>query len=127
MEEARQPGVHVRRVGGRHLTDEEMIEYYASIAAEFGGRVQARYRNAICYVKNDAEIFSYDGDDIASAKFLLMSKPHERRSEGFPLDSLSVHMESGKYYYDMDNHRKKLSGADDKESGFGLFFRRVIG
>ena len=37
VDDARQPGVHVRRVGGRNLTDDEMIEYYSSLAAEMGG------------------------------------------------------------------------------------------
>ena len=33
--------------------------------------------------------------------FILAAKPHEKRVEGFPLDSLSIDIGSGKYYYDL--------------------------
>lgn len=46
----RQPGVHVRRVNGVNLTDEQMRKYYKKIAAELGGRCVAQYQNAICLV-----------------------------------------------------------------------------
>ena len=48
-------------------------------------------------------------------------KPHERRNEGFPLDCLSVHIESGEYYYDIDGAEKKLAEGND---GFKSFFQR---
>ena len=49
LPEKRQPAVHVRRVGGKELTDEEMIAYYASLAKQYG-RLTAHYENAICLV-----------------------------------------------------------------------------
>ena len=36
----RQPGVHVRRVNGVNLTDEQMRKYYKKIAAELGRAVR---------------------------------------------------------------------------------------
>jgi len=65
----------------------------------------------------------YMGEDIASDPFLLVAKPHEKRREGFPLDSLSVHIESGKYYYDFDDYFEKYSEIDD---GFRVFFERTM-
>ncbi len=44
-----QPGVHVRNVNGKCLSDEEMIEYYTGLVKRYGNLV-ARYRNAICFV-----------------------------------------------------------------------------
>lgn len=41
LDENRQPGVHIRRVGAKNLTDEEMIAYYAALAEEHGGEVRA--------------------------------------------------------------------------------------
>ena len=121
---ARQPGVHVRRVNGCRLTDDEMIAHYSAIAAEFGGYVTAQYRNAICLVLSETEIYEHDGDDIASEKFLIAAKPHRKRSEGFPIDSLSVHIDSGRYYYDLGNYREKYFGV---AGGFEAFFRRGMG
>ena len=34
--EDKQPGMYVRRVNGKRLTDEEMIEYYSNLAKEYG-------------------------------------------------------------------------------------------
>ena len=124
LDEARQPGAHVRSVGGRELNDEETTAYYASLAAELGGSMVARYRHAICLVLDDTRIYEHTGEDIASERFLIISEPHERRNEGFPLDCLSVHIESGKYYYDMDGGaEKKLAEGKD---GFAAFFQKVI-
>ena len=123
LDETRQPGAHVRSVDGRELNDEETTAYYSSLAAEFGGSMTARYQHAICLVLDETQIYEYMGEDIASERFIISSKPHERRNEGFPLDCLSVHIESGKYYYDMDGAEKKLAEGDD---GFAAFFQRVL-
>jgi len=122
LEAWRQPGAHVRRVGGRELNDEEAISYFSALATEFGGSMTARYQHAICLVLDEERIYTHMGEDIASERFLIVSKPHEKRNEGFPLDSLSVHIESGMYYYDM-GHTKELAEGDD---GFTNFFQRVF-
>ena len=36
MTDPRQPGPLIRRVGGKTLTDEEMLVYYGGLAREFG-------------------------------------------------------------------------------------------
>lgn len=43
-----QPGVHVRNVNGKCLSDEEMIEYYGGLVKQYGN-LTARYKNAICF------------------------------------------------------------------------------
>jgi len=118
-----QPGVHVRNIGGRYLDDEEMIEYYGKLAECFGGQMTVRYKNGICYVRSEKEIYEYMGDDIAGEEFIIASKPHPRRTKGFPLDSLSVHINTGKYYFDM-NELKDRSSMDE---GFRNFFIRTLG
>ena len=40
LKEEDQPGIYVRRVNGRELSDDEMIEYYASIAEKNGGKMR---------------------------------------------------------------------------------------
>ena len=37
---------------------------------------------------------------IATEPFILVSEPHPKSVEGFPLDSLSVDIATGEYYYD---------------------------
>ncbi len=116
-----QPGVHVRRIGGQNLTDEEMVTYYASLAERLGGMAKVRYRNAICLVVNANDIYEYMGDDIAGAQFWLASRPHPKRESGFPLNSLSVHIDSGKYYNDLE-----INPRNNSQEGFRTFFRYVL-
>lgn len=52
-----QPGLFVRRVNGKELTDDEMIEYYASLAARHGGKLTGRYWNAVCFVYDESHVF----------------------------------------------------------------------
>lgn len=123
-----QPGVHVRNVNGKRLDDAEMISYYSGLAAKMGGQLVAYYWNAICLIVDEARVYEYTGDDISSERFLIMSVPHEIMNPGFPIDSLSVHIASGKYYYDMkkeDEHANNnlLSTMDN---GFRRFFERSI-
>lgn len=125
LPESLQPGVNVRTVGGKRLSDEEMIEYYSGLVSGLGGRAEARYRNAICLIAGDGVEFSHCGEDIASKRFLLSSVPHTMRNEGFPLDSLSLEISSGKYYYDL-NDQGHIDTDHREEDGFREFFKAVM-
>jgi 8-oxo-dGTP diphosphatase len=78
--------------------------------------------NAICLIISEDEIYEYFGGDISGEAFCLVDKPHPKRIEGFPLDCLSVHIETGEYYYwhDRDND------AGITFNGFQAFFRNVL-
>ena len=95
-----QPGVHVRTIQGKYLTDDEMLDYYTKLAAKYGD-LKARYRNAICLVMDEKHIYEGMEENMASEPFLITSKPHSTiRKEGFPIDSISIDIKTGKYYYD---------------------------
>lgn len=118
-----QPGVHVRNVNGKCLTDDEMIAYYAGLAQTYGD-LKARYKNAICFVKDEEHIYEAMEPSMESEMFLLTARPHSTiRKEGFPLDSLSVDCKTGKYYYDLPPVRLDQVAVED---GFLEFFRRVL-
>jgi XTP/dITP diphosphohydrolase len=120
LPQSEQPGVNVRTVGGKRLSDDEMIEHYSAIARRLGGSAVAQYRNAICLIAG-GRMVTHFGADIASQRFVLTTVPHVKRIEGFPLDSLSVHLATGKYYYDLSRLEK---GSTDE--GFRNFFLRHI-
>lgn len=102
VEEKYQAGVTVRRANNKYMNDEEMIAYYANLAKIHGGEITAYYQNAMCLVMNENEIYCYDGEDIYSEEFIITSRPHKNRTQGFPLDSLSIHIESGRFYMDLE-------------------------
>lgn len=118
-----QPGVHVRTVNGKYLNDDEMLEHYIGLAKKYGD-LRARYRNAICLILDEQHIYKAMEEDMESEPFLITSKPHAVRNPGFPIDSISIDIKTGKYYYD-------LKGAElDKvavEDGFLKFFEQVLG
>lgn len=125
IESKNQPGAYVRRVDGREMNDEEMMTYYAKIAEDMGGFAKASYKNAICLILDEKSIYEYDGLDISSEYFLLTSKPHSKRVEGFPLDSISIEIESGEYYMDLESAEGYKSKYDIGQ-GFRDFFIRTL-
>lgn len=38
---------------------------------------------------------------------MVADKPHIKRQQGFPLNTLSVEIKSGKYYYDLQKNKYK--------------------
>ncbi|MCM1176089.1 MAG: hypothetical protein NC341_13745 [Blautia sp.] len=122
--EEEQPGVHVRNVRGKALTDEEMLEHYAGMAEKYGG-LKAVYKNAVCLVIDEAHLYKAMEKSMESEPFLITSRPHRDgiREKGFPLDCLSVHIGTGKYYYDLPENRLDQIAV---EEGFLAFFRRHL-
>ena len=90
------------------------------MAEKYGG-LKARYQNAICLVIDNELIYEAMEEDMASEWFLLTSKPHTIRKKGFPLDSLSVDLKTGKYYYDIEEEKINKVAVED---GFLKFFQR---
>lgn len=122
VKEEEQPGIHVRRINGKELSDDEMIQYYASLAKWYGGKITGRYRNAIYFILDENHYYSSMDMSIATEAFILTAEPHTKRVEGFPLDSLSVDIGSGKYYYDLEV--KDVSTSVD--DGVRKFFTSIL-
>lgn len=122
LQEEEQPGLHVRRINGKELTDDEMIHHYASLAKCHGGRITGRYRNAIYFIMDEKHHYSSMDMSIATEPFILVTEPHQRRVEGFPLDSLSIDIESGKYYYDLEVKDVSTSVDDGVRKFFTAIF-----
>lgn len=123
LEDEEQPGIHVRRVNGRELSDEEMIQYYSSLAQQHDGKLTGRYRNAIYFILNETTAYSSMDISLATEPFLLVANPHKKRVEGFPLDSLSKDLVSGEYYYDLKTKDVSTSAMDE---GFKMFFSKIL-
>lgn len=123
LEDAEQPGLHVRRINGKELTDDEMIQHYASLAERHGGRITGRYRNAIYFILDAKHHYSSMDMSIATEPFVLGTVPHPKRVEGFPLDSLSIDIATGKYYYDLEVKDVSTSVDDGVRAFFSTVFQ----
>lgn len=113
--------MHVRRVNGVNLTDEQMRKYYKKIAAEFGGRCVAQYQNAICLVFSENEIYEARGGALNWKKFWLMTEERPQRMEGFPLDAICADYRTGRHFYDGE-----ATMPEEEGDGVRDFFRNAL-
>ena len=97
-------------INGKRLTDKEMIEYYTGLVKKYKKNLKAKwvYGMAIYDGKN-TQTFSWSKGD-----FYFVEKPSQIINEGYPLDSISILPENGKYFVDLtreekDNYKSKDS------------------
>ncbi len=103
LEAERQPGLYVRRVKGKVLTDEEMLNYYQSLATSIGGSTTAYYIKALAIIYNN----KLSTIELEDSKFILTDKASSNIHPGYPLDSLSIDIKTNKYYADMTKEEAK--------------------
>ena len=110
--EAQQPGLNVRRVMGKTLSDEEIIEHYRSLAAEYGGSLRARYITGLVLLFEGREYTAELPDD----DILFSSVPNEnRRHRGNLMDVITICPANGKYYNDCSlEELAALAGSFDR-------------
>lgn len=60
---------------------------------------------------------------MESEPFIITSRPHMMRKRGFPIDSLSIDIKTGKYYYDLEKGELEQLAVED---GFLDFFRKYL-
>lgn len=121
LPEEEQPGIHVRGRGEKRFTDQELITHYTALVRKYGS-IQARYKNGICLIIDKDHVYTSMEEELWGAPFLLTDTPHEKRIPGFPLDSISLEMSSGKYFYDMEGAAQDVVAA---ENGFRKFFEKL--
>lgn len=120
--EDKQPGVFVRRVNGKRLNDEEMIEYYTNLVKTYGkeGKLNTKWILGMVIIK-DGEIYTYT--DVTS-EYYLVDTPAKDMREGYPLSSILVNKKANKYDIYLTEEDKKIGQADD--SGFIEFINKTI-
>lgn len=117
-----QPGIHVRGRGERRLTDDELICHYTGLVRKYGP-ILARYKNGICLIMGDGCRYESMDESLWGEAFLFTDRPHPKRISGFPLDSISLEISSGRYFYDLPENSQDALAA---EGGFGKFFETII-
>lgn len=105
----KQPGTYVRRVNGKELNDDEMIEYYTNLAKKYGGKLTAKwiFGMVICD-NNGVKNYSWTKDH-----FYFVDKPSKERNPGYPLESISVIPEFNKYAVELNEEEKQFYKKKD--------------
>ena len=94
-----QPGLFVRRINGKSLTDEEMIEHYSNLVKNYGsdGKLIARWVYGMAIISDGKEVtYTWSKND-----FLLVDKPSKVVNPGYPLNSISKNIKLDKYFSEM--------------------------
>ena len=120
--EDKQPGVFVRRVNGKRLNDEEMIEYYTNLVKTYGkdGKLNTKWILGMAIIK-DGKMSTYT--DMTS-EYYLVDTPAKDMKEGYPLSSILVNKKVNKYDIYLSEEDKKIGQADD--AGFIDFIEKTI-
>ena len=111
--EEKQPGMYVRRVNGKRLSDEEMIEYYSNLANTYGenGKLTCRWVYGIATINNDKEsTYTWSKED-----FYIVDKPSDKINPGYPLNTISINKKLNKYFTDLTEEDKKRLKEDESD------------
>lgn len=107
----KQPGLFVRRVNGKKLNDEEMIEYYSNLAKEYGtnGLLTGRWIYGMALINNGHEC-TYTW---SKQNFYITSTPSNIINPGYPLNTISINIKLNKYFTELTEEDKLLIQEDE--------------
>ena len=93
-----QPGVFVRRYGGRELSDEETINIFSQKLAKVGGESDAHFNVALAICDENNNVYA---KTFKSYRYMV-STPSKIVQKGLPLRSLDYNKEKHKYMSEMN-------------------------
>ena len=99
----KQPGTYVRRINGKELNDDEMIEHYTGLVKEHGEKLFSKWVYGMV-IYNGVEKKEYSW---SKGEFYLVDTPSEKRNPGYPLDSISIDINFNKYFVELTEEEKK--------------------
>ena len=109
----KQPGLNVRRISREveRPTDEQMILYYSQLIASLGDRVHGYWEYGMCIATPEGVCW----ETAIRAPRIFVKEPSTVIQPGYPLESLQISPESGRYM-------SELSPAE-----LDLFWQQAIG
>ncbi len=111
--EEKQPGMYVRRVDGKRLNDEEMIDHYANLVKKYGtkGKLTCRWVYGMAVINNGKEsTHTWSNED-----FYMVDKPSNKINPGYPLDTISINKKLNKYFTDITEEDKAMLQEDESD------------
>ena len=101
-----QPGLFVRRVNGKALNDEEMIEYYTSLVKKYGvdNKLNCKWVYGLAVIdKSGCEsAYTWYKDD-----FYMTDISSDIINPGYPLNTISKYKKIDKYFTDKLSEEEK--------------------
>jgi XTP/dITP diphosphohydrolase len=94
-----QPGIDTRHVPGHagRATDEVLLHFYAETVKRLGGRATGYWEYALCIADASGRTF----EATTRSRRTFVSEPSRAMVPGYPLESIQIDPESGKYIAEM--------------------------
>lgn len=111
--EEKQPGMYVRRVNGKRLSDDEMIEHYLKLVKEYGinGKLTCKWVYGMAVINNGKEsTYAWSKED-----FYMVDKPSNKINPGYPLNTISINKKLNKYFTDITDEDKEKIQEDESD------------
>ena len=111
--EEKQPGMYVRRVNGKRLSDDEMIEHYLKLVKEYGinGKLTCKWVYGMAVINNGKEsTYTWSKED-----FYMVDKPSNKINPGYPLNTISINKKLNKYFTDITDEDKEKVQEDESD------------
>lgn len=112
--ENKQPGLFVRRVVGKTLTDEEMIEHYTGLVKQYGknGKLNCKWVYGLAVINEKGEENTYTW---SKGNFYMVEEPSNIINKGYPLNSISKYKDLDKYFTDITEEDKELIRVNEDD------------
>ena len=109
-----QPGLFVRRVNGKSLTDEEALEYYTNLVKEYGkdGRINCKWIYGLAVINDKGEESTYTW---SKDNFYMVSSRSDKINPGYPLNSISKYKRLDKYFTDVTLEDMKMLNDNEDD------------
>ncbi|QQS39405.1 hypothetical protein IPM62_02215 [Candidatus Woesebacteria bacterium] len=123
LTQEKQPGVNVRRIHGmsQRPTDEQMRDYYSKLIDKLGGKVNGYWEYGVCIANEKGE---YKETVIRSPR-VFVGKPSAILVDGYPLESLQIDPETGRYISEMTREEQDIFWRQTIGQQLLMFFRSV--
>lgn len=107
-----QPGLFVRRVNGKTLTDEEMIDYYTNLVKKYGinNKINCKWIYGLALIDSNGREKTYTW---CKDNFYMVDTVSKIINEGYPLNSISKYKKIDKYFTEVSNEDLKLVNINE--------------
>ncbi|MFA5828568.1 MAG: non-canonical purine NTP pyrophosphatase [Candidatus Shapirobacteria bacterium] len=118
-----QPGLNVRRINGypNISSDEQMLKYYSDLILGLGGEVGGYWEFGLCIATPEGKTW----ETTIKSPRTFTAQPSPQIVEGYPLDSIQIDPESGKYLSEMTQPERDLFWQKTIGQPLLKFFRSV--
>lgn len=102
-----QPGLYVRRIKGKTLSDSEMLDYYINLVKKYGknGKLNCKWIYGLAVINKDGKENTYTW---CKDNFYMVDKISNIINPGYPLNSISKYNILDKYFTELTENDLEL-------------------